>query len=87
MTSPDLKRIVEALLFAADVPVPLDKLLEIIGDASRADVGAAATESTMPSRNGFGAARSWVLGPAEAGLSSATPVVAVNGTSSDSKSR
>ncbi len=44
MTPPDLKRIVEAVLFAADAPVPLDRLVEIVGDAERADVRKTVTE-------------------------------------------
>lgn len=38
MSSPDLKRIVEAVLFAADAPVSLDRLTEIISEAGRSDV-------------------------------------------------
>jgi segregation and condensation protein B len=41
VSAPDLKRVVEAVLFAADTPVPLDRLTEIVGDAARADVRAA----------------------------------------------
>ena len=44
MTSLDLKRIVEAVLFAADTPVPVDRLAEIVGDAKRTDVRAAIGE-------------------------------------------
>lgn len=34
----DLTKILEAILFAADSPVPLDRLTEIVGDAKRTDV-------------------------------------------------
>jgi segregation and condensation protein B len=34
----DIAQIVEAVLFAADAPVSVDKLEEIIGDATRADI-------------------------------------------------
>lgn len=44
MSELDLKRIVEALLFAADAPVTLDKLVDVIGTAKRADVRAALDE-------------------------------------------
>jgi segregation and condensation protein B len=44
VAAPDLKRVVEALLFAADAPVPLDRLVEIIGDSSRGDVREAINE-------------------------------------------
>jgi segregation and condensation protein B len=44
VTAPDLKRIVEAVLFAADSPVAIDRLVEIVGDAERADVRQAVSE-------------------------------------------
>jgi len=46
VTAPDLRRIVEAVLFAADAPVTFDKLVEIVGDPARADVRKAIAELT-----------------------------------------
>ena len=44
MSDLDIKRVVEAVLFAADSPVSLDKLVEIVGDAKRSDVRSAIDE-------------------------------------------
>lgn len=44
MADLDLKKILEAILFAADSPVPLDKLTAIVGDAERGDVRQALKE-------------------------------------------
>jgi len=38
VTGPDLRRIVEALLVAADAPVPVDRVAEIVPDADRAGI-------------------------------------------------
>lgn len=44
MSDLDTKRIVEAILFAADSPVSLDRLVEIVGDGTRSDVRSAIDE-------------------------------------------
>lgn len=38
MSDPDVRRIIEAVLFAADSPVNVDRLVEIVGQGSRSDV-------------------------------------------------
>jgi segregation and condensation protein B len=38
LADPDVRQIVEALLFAADAPVPLDKLVDILDGVERAEV-------------------------------------------------
>lgn len=44
MAAPDLKRIVEAVLFAADAPVTIERLVEIIGDSPRGAIREALAE-------------------------------------------
>jgi segregation and condensation protein B len=44
VADPEVTKIVEALLFAADAPVPLDKLVDILEGIDRAEVRSALTE-------------------------------------------